>query len=150
METESQFVRQRAAVVVIVDGRLALIRRDWEGRRYFLFPGGGVDPGETPEGAAVREAREELGWNVKLTGLVGRGVLGGTQEQLYYSAVVEGGVFGSGDGLEMAFPADGPDGSHTPVLVPMAELAGLDVRPRVLVDRIVAGSLGDGVVEFVE
>jgi 8-oxo-dGTP diphosphatase len=35
------------------------------------FPGGKVEPGESPEQAAVREAREELGVEVELGALIG-------------------------------------------------------------------------------
>lgn len=35
------------------------------------FPGGKVEPGESPEEAAVREAREELGVEVELGALIG-------------------------------------------------------------------------------
>jgi len=58
----------RAAVVIVENGRVALIERVRDGRTYFVFPGGGVEVGETPENAAVREAEEELGVNVKLLG----------------------------------------------------------------------------------
>jgi len=52
-----------AAAVVWSDGRLLLTQRppggplglQWE------FPGGKIEPGETPEHALVREVREELG-----------------------------------------------------------------------------------------
>ncbi|MEM7682908.1 MAG: NUDIX domain-containing protein [Planctomycetota bacterium] len=39
------------------------------GPPFWITPGGGIDPGEEPAGALVRELREELGWDVTPTGL---------------------------------------------------------------------------------
>ena len=66
-------VSQRRAVVgaaLLRDGRVLAARRTtpaaaagrWE------FPGGKVEPGESPEAALVREVREELGCEVEVTG----------------------------------------------------------------------------------
>lgn len=52
-----------AVALVDVDGRVLIARRP-EGKAMaglWEFPGGKVDPGETPEAALVRELREELG-----------------------------------------------------------------------------------------
>ncbi len=58
-----------AAVAIFQNGRLLLTKRDdWE---VWCLPGGGVDPGETCAQAAVREACEETGLHVALTGLIG-------------------------------------------------------------------------------
>ena len=52
-----------AAALIDADGRVLLAQRP-EGRAMaglWEFPGGKVDPGETPEAALIRELREELG-----------------------------------------------------------------------------------------
>ena len=52
-----------AVALVDVDGRVLIAQRP-EGKSMaglWEFPGGKVDPGETPEEALVRELREELG-----------------------------------------------------------------------------------------
>jgi 8-oxo-dGTP diphosphatase len=55
-----------AVVLVDADGRVLLAQRP-EGKAMaglWEFPGGKVDPGETPETALVRELAEELGIDV--------------------------------------------------------------------------------------
>ncbi len=47
-------MRVRAGVVVIRQGKLLLIHRHRMGDEYYVVPGGGVDPGETPEQTAQR------------------------------------------------------------------------------------------------
>jgi 8-oxo-dGTP diphosphatase len=49
------------------DGRLLLLRRagdDDHNPGLWEFPGGGIEPGETPDEAAARELREEVGVDV--------------------------------------------------------------------------------------
>lgn len=59
-------------IVRLADERVLLLRRAIEpGHGKWVFPGGYVDRGEVVEEAAVREAREEAGLQVKLDGLVG-------------------------------------------------------------------------------
>ena len=55
-----------AVVLVDADGRVLLAQRP-DGKSMaglWEFPGGKVDPGETPEAALIRELREELGIDV--------------------------------------------------------------------------------------
>ncbi|MCP2015691.1 mutator protein MutT [Deinococcus sp. HSC-46F16] len=69
--------RQCAAVLLINERGEVLLVRQAYGRQFWGLPGGIVDPGETPLGAAVREAREEVGVEVALEGVVGAYLLQG-------------------------------------------------------------------------
>ncbi|MFF5446807.1 NUDIX hydrolase [Streptomyces sp. NPDC012888] len=56
---------RRAARIVILspNGSVFLFRENnTEVGIHWLPPGGGIDPGETPEECVVRELREETGW----------------------------------------------------------------------------------------
>ena len=53
----TQTPRQRATAIVTRDGRVLLVRDKW--RPAFMLPGGGIDEGEAPEVAVVRELQEE-------------------------------------------------------------------------------------------
>lgn len=52
--------KQRATAVIIKDGQILLIHRFKDGREYYVFPGGGVEEGESVHEALVREVMEEL------------------------------------------------------------------------------------------
>lgn len=60
--------------LIVDDGKILLVRRkrEWhkESHDKWEFPGGKIDFGETPEEAAVREAKEESGYDVEIVRLL--------------------------------------------------------------------------------
>jgi 8-oxo-dGTP diphosphatase len=58
-------------IISVSDGRLVLVRRAIEpGYGKWVFPGGYVDRGEEVGAAAIREAKEEAGLDVRLDRLI--------------------------------------------------------------------------------
>ena len=58
-------------IIAMPDDRIVLVRRAIEpGYGRWVFPGGYVDRGEVVRTAAMREAREEAGLEIRLEGLV--------------------------------------------------------------------------------
>ncbi len=60
--------RCAAAILTDAEGWSLLL---WQPRGKYGLPGGVVEPGETPPQAAVREAREEIGVEIRLGYIVG-------------------------------------------------------------------------------
>lgn len=90
-----------SAVMVEQDGRVLMIKRAMSpARGSWCFPGGFIEIGETPQQAAIRECKEESGYDIEITGLVdvyyyedyrGSGVL------IMYKGRVIGGQANPGD-----------------------------------------------------
>ncbi len=59
------------ATVVSRAGQLLLVEEEIAGRRVLNQPAGHLEPDESLLEAAIRETREETGWEVKLTGFIG-------------------------------------------------------------------------------
>ena len=96
--------QEEVRVLVLHPQGVLLLKRPhplvWE------MPGGAIDPGESPETAALRETEEETGLRVRLTGLLGRfrrcGWLGGTV-YLYQAQPVGGRLAANEEAHQLAF-----------------------------------------------
>ena len=117
-------MRTRAGIILIEDDRVALIERHRAGLDYFVFPGGGVDEGETPEQGAIREALEELGVQVAIRKKVAEIHFGRTSLHIYFLVERVSGEFGSGTGEEFtdSDPDHPEEGIYIPIWMPLEEL----------------------------
>lgn len=125
-------MRKRAGVVIIEKGKLALIKRIKNDEVYYVIPGGQKEAGETLKQAAIREAKEELGVNIK----VGKEILklDFNGDQYYFIATIIGGVLGSGRGEEFSRATE--FGSYEAVWMPIDRLHLHDIRPNEILDYI--------------
>ncbi len=118
-------MRIRAGIVLIQNGKVALIERHRAGLDYYVFPGGGVDEGETPEQAAIREAMEELGIEIAITQKIAEIQLGQKSRQFYFLVEQTGGEFGTGTGEEYtdSDPDHPEQGVYIPIWMPIEKLS---------------------------
>ncbi|HSJ37811.1 MAG TPA: NUDIX domain-containing protein [Planococcus sp. (in: firmicutes)] len=122
-------MRSRAALLIFEKGHLALIKRIRNGQTYYVFPGGGIEAGESPQAAAKREAMEELGVRVE----IGPQVFETTCSvgEHYFFASITGGNFGVATGKEFTDSERGR-GSYEAVWVPIEMLTAISLYPEAL------------------
>ena len=139
-------MRVRAGIVLIKENKVALIERHRAGLHYFIFPGGGVHEGESPEQAAIREAMEELGIEVAIKQKVAEVHLGPKSRQIYFLVGQTGGQFGAGTGEEFTPSASEDPGSgvYTPIRMTFEELSQQEKVLPVDVAKLVLKSVKDG------
>ena len=80
--------------VILVQDRKVVLVTHWYAPWTWTLPGGGVNKNETPEAAAIREVKEETGFDVKsLAGEIGKykGTWGrGDMVMVFYTGDFEG------------------------------------------------------------
>jgi 8-oxo-dGTP diphosphatase len=82
--------RGAAAVIFDASGRVLLVKENYDRRRWSL-PGGAVEPGESDEEAAIREAAEETGIVVRVHHLIGSyGLDNGFSAAAFLCSIAEG------------------------------------------------------------
>lgn len=148
-------MRARAVAIILNDrAEVLLMLRRKAGRAYATLPGGGIEPGETPAQACVREVLEE----VNLTVTVGPPLLVleniGNLEH-YFRAQVQSGEMRLGDGPEAIRSSD--ENWYSPQWVPLTQLESVNLVPeqaRELVREVAHGPLtptplptGEGLTE---
>ena len=127
-------MRNRSGIILIEDNKLALIERHRNGLHYFIFPGGGIDEGESPEQTAIREAEEELGIIVEVKQKIAE-IFVNENTQHYFLANKISGEFGTGTGEE--FGEYNPAyGTYLPLWMPMDDVLSNNVLPRELAELV--------------
>ena len=120
-------LRARVFVASSSTGRVALLERRRGSETYWVVPGGGIEAGETPEEAAVREVLEELGLTVALERAVLR-----REDQVFFLAYVDGEpalVLGGPESLRVS-----AENQYLPQWVTLREAAELPGRISALHD----------------
>ena len=60
----------RACAVLIGNEKILMVRQSYKGETIWTFPGGGIEPDESPEEAAIREVKEEVGLDIEIVRLL--------------------------------------------------------------------------------
>jgi ADP-ribose pyrophosphatase YjhB (NUDIX family) len=134
------FEYRRAGAVVVDGDRVLLISMQPPGEsRWWHFPGGGIEAGETPEQAARRELHEETGLVARsMRPLLRAGVHGGTHD--YFLVGCDDLRIGAVTGPELEYAGEADFRAEW---VPIAALARIPVWPRCVAEHLAAGGHQD-------
>ncbi|MEK7060177.1 MAG: NUDIX domain-containing protein [Patescibacteria group bacterium] len=126
----------RAVAILIKNDEILLIYRKNK-KEYFVFPGGGVEEGETVEQAVIRELMEETTIEVKINKLLYHHVYDNDSEQYFYLCDYIRGIPKLGEGSEEKKKMlEGKD-FYNPKWIKIKELKNMLVYPLEIRDLLI-------------
>jgi mutator protein MutT len=121
--------RIRAVAIIVNNEKVLLIHRISHGKEYHVFPGGGVENGETVEEAVLREVQEETSLEVKIEKLLYHHIYDDNTEQFFYLCRYVSGEPKLGDGNEARDMGKSNDNFYNPVWYEIKGLPQLLLYP---------------------
>jgi 8-oxo-dGTP pyrophosphatase MutT (NUDIX family) len=125
-------MNQRVRAIIIQDARVLLIKRVKKDETYWVFPGGGIEQGETNEQALSRECKEELGVEIRIGKLFTERpsdkLETAGQVEFFYFVDITGGTLGTGNGPE--FQSDSNySGQYQLQWVGLDKISEMNIKP---------------------
>jgi len=121
--------RTRSAVILLREDIVLLMRRISSGHKYWIFPGGGVEEGETKEEAAKRECLEETTITCEIDRLLYFGEYENKSKQYMYLARYVSGEPKLGEGTNEWNSVKNDGEVYEPKFVQVKELGDLKIFP---------------------
>ncbi|MDM8530258.1 NUDIX domain-containing protein [Anaerolineales bacterium HSG25] len=119
--------RHRAVAIILdKDNKILVMYRNRKGRGiYYVFPGGGIEPGETPEQACLREIKEETNLQVTLSKKLFTFENRGNLEHYFLTSHPQGQLkLGGPELLELS-----AENQYRLEWIPLTELSKIDIFP---------------------
>ena len=121
--------RIRAVAVILNDDKIALLHRIKNGKEYYVFPGGGVEIGETVEEAVLRETMEETSLTVKIEKFLYHYLYDDNTENIFYLCKYVSGILKLGESNEAEEMRRNSQNFYEPVWIPIKDLSKTLVYP---------------------
>ncbi len=127
-------MKPRACALILNEcQKILLIHRIKDGREYWVFPGGGIESGETAEQAVVREVEEETSLIANKISLAFEQFNAGRKESYFLVGTVLGKIE-LGNGPEKL--KQSASNSYAPQWVDLEKLGAINVQPETAVSKL--------------
>lgn len=117
-------MRISSRCILIENRNVLLIYRERDGEKYYVFPGGGIEEGETKEACIKRECKEELGIDIEIKKYVYE-IKGKDFVQHFFLIRRTAGEIGTGNPEE--YDVNRKGGIQIPMFVSIDKLKSLNV-----------------------
>lgn len=125
-------MQKRVRGILVDKGIITLLKRVKKSETYYVFPGGGVEEGESVKQALKRELKEELGIDTNIKSLLTKKRFDRDetkQIEYFYICETAGGKLGSGKGPEYQ-SGNAYEGTHKVVQFPINKIKNLNLLPK--------------------
>ena len=119
--------RKRARAIVIYNGKLVSMYREFDDRSFYVFPGGGMEDNESEEECVIREVYEEFGITVNPIKKVYVYENERSIEYFYLCDWISG-EFGTGVGEEFDVNSN-KEGVYIPKLIKIRDIPNIPLMP---------------------